>query len=216
LLACKPVQRLKYDFDELIEQQWLYGAVASSRRRSPIVTLQPYYLGYKVDNKNGATDQNVHSTALRGYGLIGGTGFDCDFDVVYQFGRSNGNQQHDAWASVVELDYTFADSPWKPRISALYGYGTGDRNPNDNVNNRFNSLFGFNQPWSRNDYFSWDNVSARRSAWNSRLTRACASTRPTTPIGSPVTGIAGASQPARQHRPKRGFSRPGVRYPRAL
>lgn len=160
LLAYKPVQRLKYDFDEPIEQQWLYGAVAGWRRWSPFVTLQPYYLGYKVDNKNGATNQNIHSTALRGYGLIGDTGFDYDFDVVYQFGRSNGNQQHDAWASVVEVGYTFAGSPWKPRISALYGYGTGDRNPNDKVNNRFNSLFGFNQPWSRNDYFSWDNVSA--------------------------------------------------------
>jgi hypothetical protein len=160
LLALQPVERLKYDFDQPVEQQWFYGALGSWRRWSDIITLQPYYLGLKQDGNSSKTGQNIHSTGLRGYGVVGGTGLDYDLNVVYQFGRSNGRQQHDAWASAVELGYTFEDAAWKPRLSAFYGYGTGDRNPTDNKNQRFNALFGFNQPWSRNDYFSWDNLHA--------------------------------------------------------
>jgi hypothetical protein len=163
LLALQPVERLKYEFDRAFEDQWLYGAVASWRGWSDIITLQPYYLGFKQDSNNrkdSGKDQNIHSTGLRGYGIVGKTGLDYDFDVVYQFGRSNGGEQHDAWASALELGYTFEDVAWKPRISAFYGYGTGDEDPNDKIDNRFNALFGFNQPWSRNDYFSWDNMNA--------------------------------------------------------
>jgi hypothetical protein len=162
LLALQPIERLKYNFDRPFEEQWLYGAVASWRRWSDIITLQPYYLGFKQDtsNSNTSKDQNIHSTGMRGYGIVGKTGVDYDFDAVYQFGRSNGHKQTDAFAYDVELGYTFEDLEWKPRVSAFYGYGTGDRNPSDNENQRFNPLFGFNQPWSRNDYFSWDNLHA--------------------------------------------------------
>ncbi|MGZ8219381.1 alginate export family protein [Methylomagnum sp.] len=165
LLALQPIERLKYEFDRPFEEQWFYGAVASWRGWSDIITLQPYYLGFKQDSNTGQTgqDQNIHSTGLRGYGIVGRTGLDYDFDVVYQFGRSNGGEQHSAWASATELGYTFEDVAWKPRVSAFYGYGSGDHNPNDNKNQRFNPLFGFNQPWSRNDYFSWDNLHAPKA-----------------------------------------------------
>lgn len=71
--------------------------------------------------------------------------------------------QHNALAYSLELGYTF-DHDWKPRASLYYGYGTGDKNPNRNAssgrNERFDAFYGFNQPWSRNDYFSWDNIHA--------------------------------------------------------
>lgn len=160
LLALQPVERLKYSFDRPFEQQWFYGAIASWRRWSDIITLQPYYLGYKIDSNNQQTsgDLDIHTTGLRGYGLVKGTGLDYDGNLVYQFGRSAGNQQHEAGAAAAEVGYTFEDLAWKPRFSAFYGYGSGDKNPNDNKNQTFNPLFGFNQPWSRNDYFSWDNL----------------------------------------------------------
>ena len=66
-------------------------------------------------------------------------------------------QKHDALGYSLELGYTF-DYDMKPRVSLFYGYGTGDKNPNDNINQRFDIFYGFNQPWSRNDYFSWDNI----------------------------------------------------------
>jgi hypothetical protein len=106
---------------------------------------------------------------LRVYGLLGDSGFDFDTDINKQFGRfgvlSGTNQtlqQIDALAYSLELGYTF-DHDWKPRASLYYGYGTGDKNPRDNINQRFDSFYGFNQPWSRNDYFSWDNVHAPKA-----------------------------------------------------
>ncbi len=35
--------------------------------------------------------------------------------------------------------------------------------PTDNINQRVDAFYGFNQPWSRNDYFSWDNILAPKA-----------------------------------------------------
>jgi hypothetical protein len=162
-LALQPIERLKYRFDRPVEQEWLYGIITHWRRWSDIVTLQPYYLGYRHDSKtvrDAANALNLHNTGLRGYGMVGTSGFDYDANVVHQFGRSNGRQPTSAWACAVELGYTFEHTASHPRISTFYGYGSGDRNPGDGTHQTFNPLFGFNQPWSRNDYFSWDNLHA--------------------------------------------------------
>ncbi|MDO9239477.1 MAG: alginate export family protein, partial [Methylicorpusculum sp.] len=150
----------------------------SIRQWSEFITIQPYFLGRKQngDPRNSVTanrkpDMDIYAPGLRVYGLIGQSGFDYDADINKQFGRfgvlaKNGNtqteQQHDALAYSLELGYTF-DHDWKPRVSAYYGFGTGDKNPNDGSNERFDAFFGFNQPWSRNDYFSWDNIHAPKA-----------------------------------------------------
>jgi len=163
LLALQPIERLKYRFDRPVEQEWLYGSIANWRGWSEVITLQPYYLGYRhasTTDRDAANALDLHSTGLRGYGVVNHTGVDYDGNVVYQFGRSNGGQQTYALAYDVELGYSLEQNPWHPRFSAFYGYGSGDHNPGDRTNQNFNPLFGFNQPWSRNDYFSWDNLHA--------------------------------------------------------
>ena len=135
-------------------------------------------------------DREIYSPGLRIYGVFGDSGFDFDADITQQFGRYGtrdpGNAAHlvngktvkvqdnsgvsrtlreqkelqqDALAYSLEVGYSF-DHEWKPRASAAYGYGTGDKSANDGLNQRFDAFYGFNQPWSRNDYFSWDNVHA--------------------------------------------------------
>jgi hypothetical protein len=156
LLALQPIERLKYEFDRPNAEQWFFGAIGHWRKWSDIVTLEPYYLGLKQDGKAGNIDRAIHSTALRAYGFIGDTGFNYDFDIVYQFGR-NGTEQHEAFGFTSEVGYTF-HHPWKPRLSAFYGYGSGDHDPNDNKNQHFERFFGFARPWSNNDYFSWENL----------------------------------------------------------
>ncbi|MBN9134304.1 MAG: alginate export family protein [Nitrosospira multiformis] len=157
LWAYQPVQRLLTEFDERIENQWFYGAIAHWRKWSDFITLQPYYMGLTQDgSKTGEIDRHIHSPALRGYGKIGDTGLDFDFNLIYQFGR-NGTQAHQAHAHITELGYTLQHA-WKPRISAFYGYASGDRNPNDNVNNRFERFFGFSRPWSADDYIVFENI----------------------------------------------------------
>ncbi|MCX7899834.1 MAG: alginate export family protein, partial [Methylocystis sp.] len=66
--------------------------------------------------------------------------------------------QLDAIAYSIELGYTFSNHPWKPRFSADYIYGGGNRSPFDSVSQNFDIFYGFNQPFSRNDYFAWNNI----------------------------------------------------------
>ena len=159
LWAYQPVKRLPTEFDQRIENQWFYGAIGHWRRWSDIITLQPYYMGLVQDgSKIGQIDRHIHAPALRGYGKIGDTGLDYDFNLIYQFGE-NGTQRHEAYGYTTEVGYTFKQS-WKPRISAFYGYASGDRHPNDDVNNRFERFFGFARPWSADDYIVFENIKA--------------------------------------------------------
>jgi Alginate export len=171
--AFQPIERLKYEFDRPDEDTWIYGGVLSLKQWSDYITIQPYFIGRKQNgdptnpvSANRKPDLDIYAPGLRVYGLIGESGFDFDADINKQFGRSGvidkktglqTMQQHDALAYSLELGYTF-DHEWKPRASFYYGYGTGDKNSSDNTNQRFDSFYGFNQPWSRNDYFSWDNI----------------------------------------------------------
>lgn len=158
LLAVQPLNRLKYDVDRPVEQQWMYAAIGHWRRWSDIITLEPFYLALHQSAYAGVAERMVHSPGLRGYGVIGSTGFDYDFSGIYQFGQ-NGSNKVRAYAGNVEVGYTFSSNPWKPRFSAFYGYASGDRNPNDKVDNRFERFFGFGRPWSANDYIVFENIS---------------------------------------------------------
>lgn len=163
ILVLQPIDRLMYDFDVTFEDQWFYGAVGSIRQWSQYATVQPYWLGLSQgQNEETAPTPagtfSIQTTGIRAYGLFGASGFDWDADVVYQWGDARGGLSQVAGAAALELGYTVEDSTWKPRFSGFFGYGTGDENPDDRQQNNFNALFGFNQPWSRNDYFSWDNA----------------------------------------------------------
>lgn len=184
--AFRPVERLKYEFDRMDEDTWFYGGILSIREWSKYITIQPYFFGRKVNGdpynavaENRKNDIDIYSPGVRVYGLIGDTGLDFDANFTKQFGRfgytrrgSNGQPdqvlklQHDALAYSLELGYAF-DHEWKPRASLYYGYGSGDKDPNRNAtsyaNQKLDTFYGFNQPWSRNDYFSWDNVHAPKA-----------------------------------------------------
>lgn len=174
--ALQPVERLKYDFDRPDERTWVYGAVLSVKQWSDFITVQPYFLGKKTKgDPNNLSPQfqsnsvDIYAPGLRVYGALGETGFDFDADINKQFGRQGAGkkgigknvqetmQQHSALAYSIETGYSF-DHTWKPRASLFYGYGSGDNNPVDKLNQNFDSFYGFNQPWSRNDYFSWTNI----------------------------------------------------------
>jgi len=181
LLALKPVQRFNQELDEVNHSQDIYGAIFDWRRWSDIATIQPYYYVLKQDgdkvkfNTNGFTespqnkiDRTIHTAGLRAFGVIGKTGFDYDANYVKQWGdqekRSNtGNLQdnldHEAYSYNAEIGFS-PKHHWKPRFSAFYGFASGDKDPNDGKNQRFDAPFGFARPWSNNDYFDMANISA--------------------------------------------------------
>lgn len=171
----RPIVRDPYAFDRPDWQNWIYGTVISIRRWSEYATVQPYFIGRKqfADMTNPSNSLKVHretyAPGLRIYGVLGS--FDYDFDINKQLGeigqlqtigrvQSQYTVPHDAIAYGIELGYTFKDLPWKPRFSADYFYGTGDKSPFDRANQTFDIFYGFNQPFSRNDYIAWNNVRA--------------------------------------------------------
>lgn len=156
LLSVQPLERLKYEWDEPVAGQWFHAAIGQWRRWSDIITLQPYFLRLQQDGRHGRRERHIHSAALRGYGDVGESGWDYDFDAVWQFGR-DGSDKHRAYGLTSEIGRTFRQ-PWKPRASLFYGYASGDRDPGDDTNERFERYFGFARPWSANDYITWENL----------------------------------------------------------
>lgn len=183
LLAVKPVQRFTTRLDEVDHAQDLYGAIGDWRGWSEYVTLEPYYLLLKQDGDkveydtggreitrgtlNAKIDREIHTAGLRAYGVVGNSGFDFDASYVKQWGyqdRRNRNsgkfeaeEDHNAHAYNAEIGYSWKH-PWKPRVSAFYGVASGDKNPTDGSNERFERLFGFARPWSNDDYIQMENI----------------------------------------------------------
>lgn len=158
LLAVQPLARLLSDQDRASPGEHIFGVIGNWRRWSQFVTLQPYYLMLEQNARAGNLPRHIHAPALRAYSVFGDTGFDFDLDLMGQFGASEG-QRHRALGVTVEGGYT-ARWPWTPRFSAFYGYASGDRDPTDSRNQRFERFFGFARPWSSNDYFQWENLHA--------------------------------------------------------
>jgi hypothetical protein len=78
--------------------------------------------------------------------------FDYTVENAIQFGTSRLSPSNTSPAGLQELDHfahfhhlTFAytfDVPWSPRVALQYDFASGDRNPNDGNNDRFDTLFG--------------------------------------------------------------------------
>lgn len=72
---------------------------------------------------------------------------DYEIESIWQFGNlaeaagSSKTLDHFAHFQHVEIGYTF-DVPWTPRFLVQYDYASGDRDPNDNKDERFDTLFG--------------------------------------------------------------------------
>jgi len=161
LLALKPVNRLVDEPDVAVHNQWFYGAIGDWRRWSSVATIQPYYLLLKQQAEGSAPEREIHTAGVRAYGALGKTGLDWDGQYIAQFGE-DGPRDHDAQAATAELGYT-CDHDWKPRLAGFFGYASGNKDPNDASNERFDRLFGFARPWSSDDYIQFENVIAPKT-----------------------------------------------------
>lgn len=163
LFGMQPVKRLQTKFDEANDHLWTFGAIGYWRKWSDIVTFQAYYMGQKqTADPNGFTatnrlDREIHMPGFRAYGKVANW-FDFDVSYNHQLGFS-GPLRQNAQGYTVEVGRTF-NYPWKPRIMGFYGYASGDRNPNDGEDNRFDRFFGFARPWSADHYVIYENLKA--------------------------------------------------------
>lgn len=161
LLRLKPVVRLLTAVDKPDQDQTFTVVTGHWRKLAPALTLEPHYMVLRQHaapaNANRARDIRAGGLRLYGQALAGALNFDAS--AMHQ-GGTDGGLSHRARSFTFETGYSWLGHPWRPRVSAFYGYASGDRNPADSENNRFDRFFGFARPWSANDYITFDNIKA--------------------------------------------------------
>lgn len=156
--AYRPVERKIRKLDGPDDERAFYGIWGAWRGWSPDIVLEPFYFVLDEDRRSeGSIDRTTHFIGLHAFGLVRDTSFDYDVSLGYEFGPY-GDGYTDAYAVHAELGYTFEQHPWKPRLASWINYATGDKDPFDRDNDRFETpftpalaFFGFPQ------YVDWRN-----------------------------------------------------------
>ena len=110
-----------------------------------------FYFGLDENDTHHRPTRNrdIHTIGGRLYKNKARNQFDYQLEAALQFGKSRvstaatdrDNLDHAAYFGRAELGYSF-DTHWSPRLVAQFDYASGDSNPNDGDNNRFDSLYG--------------------------------------------------------------------------
>ncbi|MFK7794289.1 MAG: alginate export family protein [Gammaproteobacteria bacterium] len=109
-----------------------------------------FYFGLDENDTHNRPTRNrdIHTVGGRLYRKKVRNHFDYELEAVYQFGESRATSAeadredlgHTAYFAHAELGYSF-DAGWSPRLIAQFDYASGDSDPDDGDNNRYDSLF---------------------------------------------------------------------------
>lgn len=148
-----PVTRSLEGVDSSTDETTLLGLSSYWRRWAPGLVLEPYWLG--LDRARDG--KQIQTIGVHASGNWPGEHWDYDIDLASQYGESDG-RDHSAWAAHVEAGHTW-DHPWKPRLAAWLNYASGDRDPTDGKNDRFDPLYGASFSfYGYTGYFNWANL----------------------------------------------------------
>jgi len=153
----RPVQNHQTSPDTVLSHTLFSGMSYLDQRISWLHTeLYTYYISQN-DQAQGSTGVNqdqstqgqladLYTLGFRLFKPEAKATFDYEIESAYQFGQSALKPGSPvlctfAYFQHAEVGYTFA-SPWTPSIRFKYDYASGDSDPNDNNNGRFNPLFG--------------------------------------------------------------------------
>lgn len=167
LLALHPITRVvdsfasTQDFDTARTDIWFHAAIGHWRKWSPYITIEPHYMGLRqiAGPENGSIDRTIIAPGLRVNGWVLDNHINYDVSGMMQLGNDAGKTKQ-AHLITAEIGYTFKGNKMKPRFSLFYGEATGDKNPDDDIDNRFERFYGFARPWSADDYIIPENVMA--------------------------------------------------------
>ena len=156
----RPVQRKPTDLDALLDNDIeldsessdvsLWGLAGASPLSGKIVG-EAYFFGLRTRDHAGvpAADRDIYTPGFRIFRNAAAAAWDFEAEAVYQFGTSRSSSaatdtndlQHRAAFFHGEIGYTL-DAKMSPRLELSYDYASGDDDPNDNQNNRFDTLYG--------------------------------------------------------------------------
>lgn len=139
------------DQDTAVKFWGLYYGFSNKFFADPRSKAELFYFGL---NEN---DSHNRPTRNRDLNTVGGrwfkqpqkNQFDFQFETAIQFGKSrsltaatnNNDLDHFAHFHRMEFGYKY-DAAWAPRVSAQLDFASGDDDPNDGDNNRFDTLYG--------------------------------------------------------------------------
>lgn len=111
--------------------------------------LYLYHLDENDTRLNPTRNRRYFTPGLRVFIKPSKAKFDFQLETIGQFGTVRAttnatdtkNLTHTAWYQHFDAGYTF-DIPWQPRLAVEYDYASGDKNPNDNKDQRFDTLYG--------------------------------------------------------------------------
>ena len=134
--------RVEFDEESFDAQFWgLWGKAQLGDRD----TLELYLLGLHEDDATSRA-RDLYTPGLRILRTPATARFDFQLESVLQFGESRrvsrGPQlDHFAHFHHLQVGYRF-DAPWSPRLAFQFDYASGDEDPGDGRNERFDTLFG--------------------------------------------------------------------------
>ena len=154
-----PVQRKPFRRNDLEDQDidfdretpkfqfWgVFGRLDPTERDSVELFLFGLHSDRDVDPPR--RKRELYTPGLRVFRRAAPGALDWEWESAIQLGRSRlfftrgaTTLKHLAHFHHLEAGYTF-DAPWSPRVALQYDYASGDENPNDNDNERFDTLFG--------------------------------------------------------------------------
>jgi hypothetical protein len=157
----EPVQRKPSDLTSLLDNDSeldsassdvsLWGIFGAAPELFGSMKGEAYFFGLHTRDHPGipAADRDIYTPGFRLYKTPAAQSWDFETEVVYQFGTSRlttaatdtRDLQHRAEFFHGEIGYTLSGK-MAPRLELSYDYASGDRNPADNENNRFDTLYG--------------------------------------------------------------------------
>lgn len=140
-----------HSFDEPEYQTWFSGGFLEvyDLPWKMNAELYLYHLDEGDRKRNPTRNRRFFTPGMRFYIKPTKASFDFQSETIGQFGtvrattaaNDGRDLDHSAWFQHLDVGYTF-DMPWTPRLALEYDYASGDHDPNDGKDQRFDTLFG--------------------------------------------------------------------------
>lgn len=148
-----PTQRSRLEDNDASFDEEDFGTVlwlASWRSAPGPVRVEAYLIGLnETDGVFDTRNRRLQTPGLRLFREPAPGHLDFQLELVQQLGEIRGSTarsdradlDHHAHYESLQLGYTF-DALWSPRVVAMFDYASGDEDPADGENQRFDTLYG--------------------------------------------------------------------------
>jgi hypothetical protein len=149
---------VKYDdnnFNYIQHKEKIMGIYGGYQKSKDSPKFEFYFLPQRISNTT--TKSTRYTAGARLQGEAPGKIL-YDIELPYQFGKTN-QKSIKAYAFHADLSRAFQEVLWEPRLALEYNQASGDKDPNDSVNNTFVPLYQTtHEPYGIMDFFRWENM----------------------------------------------------------